>query len=251
MDPTVSRLKIRRPWPPETVLEPAVPRRSAKTLVRTGLLAVLTAVAGCSAANPVIPPPRPIIVHSGARIRADHERMKEVNEWVTREQRNIEEDPSFWVIAEPVVQETFPWEGMEISNDSVRVQVPLGGRDGLLVYEIYGHLHLMAEMGRQEEWLPEAPDAVGYELERAIMERVADAWILGRTVFDTQPFAPLDEIAYAKDAGYLDAFIFTARPDDFAASRAEWARENPNAMEEYQEWFVETFNREPPGLRAN
>lgn len=216
-----------------------------------GILALLTVATGCSAANPEIPPPRPIIVHSGARIRADHERMKEVNEWVTRADRTITEDPSFWVIGQPAVEETFPWEGMEISNDTVSLRVPLGGRDGSLVYQIYGFLHLMAEMGRQEEWLPEAPDATGYDLERAIMERVADAWILGRTVFDTQPFAPLDEIAYAKDAGYLDPFIFTARPDEFATSRAEWARAHPGKMEEYREWFVDTFNREPPGVRAN
>jgi hypothetical protein len=58
-------------------------------------------------------------------------------------------------------------------------------------------------------------------------------------------------MAYAKDAGFLDAFIFTARPDDFAASRAEWARANPGEADRYREWFVDTFNREPPGIRAN
>lgn len=176
--------------------------------------------------------------------------MQEVNEWVLREQTNIEEDPSFWVVDEAVLEEVMPWEGMRVSNDSVFVQRPLGAPDARLVYQIYGHLHLMVEMGRQEEWLPEAPDATGYELERAIVARIADAWILGRSVFDTQPFTPLDELAYAKDAGFLDAYIFTARPDEFAGARAEWARENPGRVEEYREWFLETFNREPPGLRT-
>lgn len=177
--------------------------------------------------------------------------MRVVNEWVTRAEENITNDPSFWVITEATIEERYPWEGMRISNDSVWVPQPLGGADARLVYMIYGHQHLMAEMGRQEEWLPEAPDAVGYDLERAIMERVAEAWILGRTVFDTQPFAPLDEIAYASDAGYLEAFIFTARPDEFAATRTEWVRAHPGEMERYRDWFVETFNREPPGLRAD
>jgi hypothetical protein len=177
--------------------------------------------------------------------------MKVVNEWVTREQDNIRDDPSFWVVSTPVLEEVFPWEGMVVSNDTVTLRVPLGAADGQLVYQIYGHLHLMSTMGRQGEWLPEAPDAVGYELERAIVSRAADAWILGRTVFDTQPFGPLDELAYAKNEGFLDAFIFTARPDDFAASRAEWARSNPDAADLYRDWFLETFNREPPGIRAN
>ena len=145
--------------------------------------------------------------------------------------------------------EVYPWEGMEIVGDTVRVHVDPRAPDSRLPFEIYGHLHLMAHMGRQEEWLPEAPAATGYDLERAILSRVADAWTLGRTVFDTQPYQPLDELIYAKQQGYLDAFIFTARPDEFGEARAKWARDNPNQADEYRNWFVETFNKEPPGLR--
>lgn len=251
MDPTVSRMTFSPREPLGIDFELRRAPRQRKTLIRCGILVSLVALGACAAGTSDIPPPRPIIIHSGARILADRDSMRVVNDWVTAEQRNIEEDPSFWVIGQPSVEETFPWEGMVVRPDSVTVRIPLGGRDGQLVYQIYGHLHLMVEMGRQEEWLPEAPDAVGYELERAIVARVADAWILGRTVFDTQPFTPLDEIAYAKHAGFLDAFIFTARPEEFAASRAEWARANPGESEAYREWFLDTFNREPPGIRTN
>lgn len=228
-------------------------KRGSVWLRRASLFAVstlLVGTAGCAVATPEIPAPRPIVIHSGVRINADHDEMKEVNEWVTREQQNIVEDPSFWVIGEPVAEEVYPWEDLRISNDSVWVQVDLRAPDTRLVHEIYAHLHLMSTMGRQEEWLPEAPDAVGYELERAILKRCADAWILGRTVFDTAPYGPLDELAYASNAGYLDAFIFTARPDEFASSRAEWARANPGRADEYREWFLDTFSREPPGVRS-
>jgi len=225
--------------------------RAGRAFSRATVVALLAAAGSCASAATTIPPPRTIIIHSGARVRADYEEMKVVNEWVTREQDNISNDPSFWVVSNPVLQEVFPWEGMVVSNDTVSLQVSLGAGDGNLVYQIYGHLHLMSTMGRQAEWLPEAPDAVGFELERAIMVRTADAWILGRTVFDTQPFGPLDELAYSKYAGYLDAFIFTARPGEFAASRGVWARENPGAADEYREWFLDTFNQEPPGIRSN
>ncbi len=236
------------------VFSPLFMSRGARnSLGRTGVLGTLLVAGACAATGPVIPQPRSIVIYSGARIRPDHEEMKVVNEWVTREQQNIQEDPSFWIIAGRSMSESYPWEGMVISSglDSVNVRVPFTGQDGLLVYEIYGHLHLMAQRGDREEWLPEAPTAVGYELERAILTRVADAWILGRTVYDSNPFGPLDEIAYAKDAGYLDAFIFTARPEEFATSRTEWARANPGGMEAYRDWFLNTFNREPPGIRAN
>ena len=211
---------------------------------------MLGLMGACAASSPTIPPPRPIVIYSGARIRVDHERMKEVNEWVTRQEENIRLDPSFWVITSNTIDEVFPWEGLRVSNDTVTVQLPLGGNDASLVYNIYAHLHLMVEMGRQEEWLPEAPTAVGYELERAILKRCAYAWVLGRTVFDTQPFGPMDELAYASESDFLDAFIFTARPNEFAADRAAWVRGNPGEMDRYREWFLDTFSREPPGLRS-
>lgn len=176
--------------------------------------------------------------------------MDSVYEWVTREQLNIEQDPSFWVIAEPTDGEPYPWDGLDVRSDSVTVEVPRGIQDPQLVFMIYGHLHLMAEMGRREEWLPEAPDAEGFDLERAILSRSADAWILGRSVYNTAPYAPLDELAYAKESGFLEPFIFTARPNEFAARRAEWVRANPGEMERYRQWFLDTFGREPPGLRA-
>ena len=249
----MSRLKIPSRRTADRTLAAPGRLRWPKRLVRIGLLAAAALPVGCSVPPPDIPAPRPIVIHSGERIRVEHDRMRSVNEWVQREERNIEEDPSFWVINVPTVDEVFPWQELYLSegNDTVRVQTPLGVGDGSLVYQIYGHLHLMARKGLQAEWLPEAPDATGFQLERAILERCADAWVLGRTVFDTQPFQPLDELAYANEAGYLDAFIFTARPDEFAGSRAEWARANPGRGDEYREWFVETFNREPPGLRSN
>lgn len=249
-DLTVSRLSI----PSVTALETSRPqgntRISAKRRLSAGLIAVAAVVAGCATVASEIPDPRPIVIRSGARIRVDRERMQEVNDWVLREQENIIEDPSFWVITEPNTDESYLWEGLQISNDTVRVPIDVRAQDARLVHELYGHMHLMVTMGRQDEWLPEAPDAVGYELERAILERCADAWVLGRTVFDTAPYGPLDEMAYAKEAGFLEAFIFTARPDEFSSSRAAWARANPEEMSTYRDWFLDTFNREPPGLRA-
>lgn len=214
-------------------------------------MAVVLLPAACSTGPRSVPTPRPIIVSSGARLRVEQERADSINDWVTREQANIVNDPSFWVVSEPSDGDVYPWEGMRISRDTVAVQVPRGSQDPQLVHQIYGHLHLMSTLGRQEEWLPEAPEAEGYALERAILARAADAWILGRAVYNTVPYAPLDELAYAKEAGHLDAFIFTARPDEFASARADFVRANPGAMERYRDWFLETFNREPPGLRPS
>jgi hypothetical protein len=214
------------------------------------LLAASAFLAGCGAAKATIPEPRPIINFAGARLRVDKERMQAVNDWVLRQQDNIERDPGFWVISDMAVEEVYPWDGLRFAgSDTVRVRVDPRASDAGVVFQLYAHFHLMSRMGRLEEWLPEAATATGYDLERAILSRVSDAWLLGRTVFDTQPYAPLDELIYSKENGYLDAFIFTARPEEFAEARAEWARAKPGEAEAYRQWFVQTFNREPPGLR--
>jgi hypothetical protein len=177
--------------------------------------------------------------------------MDSINAWVLKEQDNITNDPSFLVVTEPTEGDVYPWQGLHISHDTVTVDAPTGSQEPVLIYEIYAHLHLMVSMGRGDEWLPEAPNATGFELERAILSRTADAWLLGRTVYAVAPYGPLDELAYAKEDGFLEPFIFTARPDDFAAERRDWVEAHPGEMERYHNWFLDTFGKEPPGLRAS
>ncbi|MEE8148194.1 MAG: hypothetical protein V3T24_11360 [Longimicrobiales bacterium] len=104
-------------------------------------------------------------------------------------------------------------------------------------------------MDRLAEWAPEAVELEGYDLERAILSRVSDAWFYGRSVFDLAPYGPLDELMFAKENGYLDAFILTARADEFRDARRKWLDENPDGTEGYRTWFRETFERDPKGLR--
>ena len=215
------------------------------------LLASALLLSGCGGGPPDIPDPRPIVIFSGSRIRAEKADLREINRWVTEYQTTIVEDPTFLVESRTATEDIYPWDGMTLEGDTVRIYIPRGYPDTQLVHQIYGFLHLMEAQGRLDEFLPEAADAEGYELERAIMARVAQSWLLGRTTFDTTPYGPLDEIMWAWEDGYLDALIFTARPDEFTEERIEWARENPGASERYRSWFLETFNREPPGMRAD
>ena len=217
-----------------------------------GLLAVLPLVlaAACGGHTPQIPDPRPVVNFQGARIRVDKTRMDSINTWVNREQDNITNDPTFLVDPKMSVDEVYPWERMRISHDTVQVYFDPRASDSSLPVEIYGHLHLMARMGRLDEFVPGSGTLTGFDLEKAVLAKTADAWLLGRTVYDVPPYAPLDELIYAREAGYLDAFIFTARPNEFAEARAKWAKANPGRSDEYRTWFLKTFNREPPGLRA-
>jgi len=236
-----------------TINSGAIPR-GVKDLVRrsrTGAVVALVGfLAGCGAGTE-LPSPRPLILHSGARLSPDAQRMGEIDRWVQPQVERIREDPSFLIRTVAQREAIYPWEGIEFRGDTVEIHFLGGVAEARVPILVYAHLHLLHRRGTEAlaEWMPEAADAEGYDLERAIMERVADAWLYGRAVWDAPPHQVLDEIVYARENGFLDAFLLTARPQEFADARERWIEENPDGIEDYRQWFVETFDREPPGLR--
>ena len=205
-------------------------------------------VAGACAGGSSLPAPRSLVVRSGARIYADEARLDEIDIWVREQLDNINLDPSFMLTYETSAEETYPWDGLRINRDTAEVLVNAAAPGSLNFLYLYGHFHLMDTMGRLDEFLPEGVGAEGYELERAILARVSDAWLYGRSVFDIPPYGPLDELLFSRENGYLDAFILTARPEEFEEERGRWLRENPGREEQYARWFLETFEKEAPGL---
>ncbi len=215
------------------------------------LVLVLASMASfaCSRGQPELPAPRPVVIRSGARLFAEPERLQAIDAWFRPQQNNISTDPSFWIITVERDTPSYPWESLVLVTDTAKIGVQRGFSDAAQVFEIYAHYHLMKEMGRIGEFLPGGETLEGFSLERAILARVADAWLLGRAVYQAEAFDPLEELVYANENGYLDAMILTARGDEFKEERQAWLKEDPEALERYREWFVDTFSREPPGLR--
>lgn len=220
------------------------------------LLIVALATVGLSACGTgalgYYPAPRRLVIHSGERIAPTPERMEAVEEWVREQVDSIREDPSFLIISREQDAPAYPWETLQLSMGGDTAHIWHQARTGTYgPYLIYAHLHLMVAQNRLDRWLPELPPgATPFQIERAILSRVADSWLHQRSVFDARPDAILDEIVYAKEKGWLDAFILTARPDLFVEERREWHAEEPDAREAYAAWFRHTFEREPPGMRG-
>lgn len=227
--------------------EPYLRSRGVRRALTLLMLAVPLSACGSGGG---LPTPRPLVVYSGARIHTDEARMAEIDRWLTDQLQNIREDPSFWIISEAQDSAALLWEGLRLSNDTARISYQASSPDIGQIYQIYAHLHLMVKMDRQEEWLPEAPVATGFELEKAILKRTSDAWLYGRSVWSFIPDDVLDELTYATEEGYLDAYILTARPEDFAEERAEFLAANETGLDDYRDWFRATFDRPPPGLRV-
>ena len=213
------------------------------------LLTLMSAgLSACAKGERELPAPRPIVIRTGARLFAEPERMKAIDSWVRPQVDNINEDPSFWIISVPRDTPSYPWESLVLSSDSAMIGVQRGYDYGTEIFNLYAHYKLMKKMGRIGEFLPGGEDLEGFALERAIVERVSDAWFLARAVYQSEAFQPLEEILFTNEAGYLDAMLLTAREEEFKEEREAWLEEDPEALERYRQWFVETFDKEPPGL---
>ncbi len=232
-------------------LDSSSPRRRAlaRGCVSLSTFLIIVALPACSGGASTLPPPRPLVVRSGARLSTTPEHMQEVDQWVQEEIEHIDTDPTFMIITDAAAGESYVWEGMIMSNDTAWIRVSQRAPESSWSHLIYAHLHLLDRLGRQDEWLPRGGNLRGFELEKAILERVAESWLYLRALFSATPYAPLDELVYAYDAGHLDAMILTARRDEFPDEARRWLEDDPGAMESYRQWFVETFSREPPGLR--
>jgi hypothetical protein len=214
-----------------------------------GALAAGALAAGACAGSYAMPAPRQLVVRSGARVFADRARLAEIDVWVREHQENIVVDPSFLIVENGSSVVTYPWQALTITGDTASVLVYAAAPEAGSILSFYGYYHLMDDFDRLDEVLPEAVGAQGYELERAILSRVSDAWLYGRSAFDMAPYGPLDELMFSHENGYLDAFVLTARPEEFDEAHSAWLEENPGRDEEYRQWFRETFEMEPPGLR--
>lgn len=222
---------------------------AASARPRAALLGLMAALlTACSGGPNQLPQPRPLVIQSGARLSvSDMTRMREVYDAVNHQLSMIAQDPSFLISTSFDSRDVYPWETLEIAPDTAWIRYQRTAPDLRGSYEIYAHLHLMRAEGRLDEWLPQQANAEGWELERAIMRKVADSWLLGRAVFDLAPYRLMDEIIYAYEAGTLDALLLNLRPVEFREAREAWLAENPNAYEEFQEWYRDTFDRSPPG----
>jgi hypothetical protein len=218
------------------------------TLAACVVLALLL-LAACAAQAP-LPQPRSVIVYSGERLQTDGERMREVEQWLQPQLEVIETDPSLVIRWENLDRPAYPWDTLEIEGDTVTIGIERAAVDARTPHMIYAHLRMVAERGELHDWLPdldEGEEVPAFELEERILQRVSDVWLLGRAVFDTHAYGPLDELLYANERGRLRDFILATQGDRFAEARDRHAEENPGWEAELQAFFRRTFERDGPG----
>lgn len=207
---------------------------------------------GCASGGVATPSPRPLINSQGTRLVVEHERMREIDVWVTDADVTIREDPSFVVEIRSVPEPAYPWETMAFApDDTVKIAYEAPVPDIGTSYQIYAFLHQMRRMGRLVDWFPETAELEdGWPLERFIVEKVADSWLLGRTTYDTPPYDPLDDLIYAQEAGMLDALVLYSQGDQYPEAVEAFLDQNPEGFEDFEAWHREAIGGELPRRRT-
>jgi hypothetical protein len=213
------------------------------------LLLSLT-LGGCGGGSTTLKP-RSIVNFTGARIQADPEAMAQVELWLRPQLEDIERNPSFLIRMLRENQPLYPWSRLRMLADTAQLALENNVQDAETPFLVYAHLRLMATREELERWLPGSDGLEGLALERAMQDRVADLWLLGRSVFDTQAHGPLDEMLYAREAGFLEEFILLTQPRRFETERATYFAERPDREAAFREWFQRVFEADGPRYVAS
>lgn len=141
-------------------------------------------------------------------------------------------------VAEAEPDSAYPWNAVRPRSDSVVVlYMPGNLREADRAYENYA----VARMHVIRERDPDAPCDSVVAWESDVVSAFADGWIVARTLFGGPPFAPLDEIAFARASGHLAALVADRRDSWAGACAAEWASAHPGAVEAYRTWRETQF----------
>ena len=73
------------------------------------------------------------------------------------------------------------------------------------------------------------------------LDGFVDGWIVARTLFGGPAYAPLDELAFAREDGMLSGLIADRSDRQLGGCLAVWIRANPDAAETYRSWRRDRF----------
>lgn len=158
---------------------------------------------------------------------------------------DLEEDPRvlyYLGFGPPVPAEAprpaYPWNVVQPQSDSVvNLVMPGNLREADRAYHNYAVLR-MRDIRTED---PDDPCEALVAREERVLSGFVDGWILARTLFGGPAYAPLDELAFAREAGHLRAFLAARGDAAVGACAAAWAEAHPGAIEAYEAWRAEAF----------
>ena len=175
----------------------------------------------------------------GHEMRLSRDRLVEMNDTTEALRENLETDPEvlyFTGFADPVTpassRDALPWNAIEVLTDSsAAVLTPGNLREADRAYANYAVIRMQAVRADPDVRCDEL-----MEREVRAVESFVDGWIVARTLYGGPPFAPLDELAFAREAGVLPGLIADAGDPQLGGCLAVWRADHEEEIRAYQAW---------------
>ncbi|MEN8143729.1 MAG: hypothetical protein ABFS14_02150 [Gemmatimonadota bacterium] len=127
--------------------------------------------------------------------------------------------------------DTYPWDRVTVRDDSVAVVLTPGNlREGARAY--YNYAVQRMRIVRATD-----PDVTCDELMRrevGVVSSFVEGWVVARTLFGGPEYRPLDELAFAREAGVLDGLIAARSDRHLGSCSATWAEAHADRLEAYE-----------------
>lgn len=159
--------------------------------------------------------------------------------------KDLEEDPrvlyrlGFGPSVEIAAAESaYPWNAVSPTSDStVNVIVPGNLREADRAYNNYAVMRM--RVVRTQD--PDANCEVLVRAEEEVLSSFVDGWILARILFGGPAFAPMDELAFAREVSLLRPLLAARGDTSIGACAGEWAAEHSVEIVAYELWRAEAF----------
>jgi len=185
-----------------------------------------------------------ITAPSGLELVFDRTALVRMNDTTDALRENLELDPlvAYYSSFDEPVDETagtlaLPWNAVDVLTDSLAAVLTPGNlREADRAYVNYAVIRMRNVRGDPDV----SCDAI-MALEVEAVSAFADGWVVARALFGGPPYAPLDELAFAREDGVLAGLIGEAGNPQLGGCLAIWREEHSAEMQSYREWRESRF----------
>lgn len=187
---------------------------------------------------------RRIQVPSGPDLEIERDSLMRLLAATRELRRDLEEDPSilyYTGVGRPASPErpepALPWNAVEVLTDSTAaVETPGNLREADRAYSAYAVVRMRNVRSDQDV---SCDSLVAREV--AAVEAFVDGWLVSRALFGAPPFAALDRLAAARQAGHLPALTVAAENRQVEGCLDAWSGRHEDALRAYRAWREEAF----------
>lgn len=194
-----------------------------------------------------------LTAENGDTVQFRQEALREMLDTARALYADLQEDPRVAYItpltrervAEDDPRPSYPWNVVEVVDDSTAdmQRLPANLREADRAYYNYAVQRMRVVRGTD----PDVPCDSVLALEEKVVGSFVDGWVLSRTLYGGPPFAPLDELVFARHAGLLRPLLARLADRQVGACAGQWVEANVDRVAALDAWRAQTFPSAPAG----